>query len=117
MNRGLCFVETVVGPFDWRPERIGTLRALSGRFLITGRDGIVKSFVNGRIVLTSDTLADVYLYDPPIFLKHHRHGRCLQLLRPNEKWFKVHFEKPPRDFSAAYMYVEHFLTEAYWVTH
>lgn len=110
-------METVAGPFNWRPEWIGTSRAFSGRFLINDRNGTVKAFVNGRIVLAGNTLAEVYLYDPPIFLKNHPHGRCMQLLRPNEKWFKLHFEKPPRDFSAAYMYVEHLLKEAYCLTH
>ncbi len=117
IDRGIAFIETVAGPFDWTVERNGTQTSFAGRFLIFDRRGVVKSFVHGRIIQRDRRQADVYLYDPPEFTKKHRHGRCMQLLSPADKWFKLHFEKPASDFAAAYTYVEHFLTEAYRLTH
>lgn len=117
LNRAMKFVETPAGPINWRRESVGGYVTFSGRFLIFDRHGAMRSFVIGKIVQRDRQIAEVYLYDPPHFIKNHRHGRCLQLLGPNCKWFKLHFEKPALDFAAAYTYVEHFLTEAYNLTH
>lgn len=113
LNRLVSLVETVAGPIDWRLERVGHCNTFSGRFLVCDRRGAVRLYVRGRIVQRGRRIAEVYLYDPPQFVNRHKHGRCMQLLTPNEKWFKLHFEKPAGDFAEAYTYVEHLLTEAY----
>jgi hypothetical protein len=117
LDRVMGFVVTFAGPADWRSERDGRCDTFSGRFLIYDRRGMVRLFVRGRIVQRDLRTAEVYLYDPPTFVSKHRHGRCMQLLRPDDKWFKLHFEKPATDFAEAYTYVEHLLTEAYNLTH
>jgi hypothetical protein len=111
------FVENMTGPLDWQKAYDGTNETFTGRFLVYDRGGSIKLGVHGQVILRGSRSTDVYLYDPPQFVQFHKHGRCLQLLRPNEKWFKLHFEKPARDFSEAYTYVEHFLTEAYNQSH
>lgn len=117
LNRVLGFVEAFAGPIDWRSERLDQCDAFSGRFLVYDRRGAVKLYVRGRIVQRDRRIAEVYLFDPPHFIRKHRHGRCMQLLTPKDKWFKLHFDKPASDFTEAYTYVEHLLTEAYNLTH
>lgn len=116
LNRVMAYVETFAGPADWQSKRLDQCDTFSGRFLIYDRQGMVRLSVRGRIVQRDRRMTEVYLYDPPNFISRHRHGRCMQLLRPNDKWFKLHFEKPAADFVEAYTYVEHLLTEAYNLT-
>lgn len=113
----LKFITRVAGvltePKDWRFEQKDNFRTFKGNFLVYDRNGGIRHRVLGQIIEWERLPAQVYIYDPPQFVKNHRHGSCLQLLRPNEKWFKLHFDRPATDFATAYTYVEHFLTEAY----
>ena len=106
-------LDLLVEPHDWRAEKNGSSITFTGDFLVYGRAGRIELHVPGRIVEWKGLPAQVFVYDPPAFVKNHPHGRCLQLLHPNDKWFKLHFEKPARDFLSACSYVEQFLTEAY----
>lgn len=121
MGRFLDFtaslMETLTGPIDWQIERNGrNSTTFRGDFLVYDRSGRIRLRVAGRIVEWRGMPAKVYLYNPPEFVKRHRHGSCLQMLRPNDLWFKLHFDKPATDFASAYTYVEYFLTEAYNLT-
>lgn len=113
IDRVTKWVETCSGPLDWQCERIDSSIFYSGCFLVFDRHGSIRSRVPGRIAQRRAQAAEVYLYDPPRFIRKHRHGRCMQLLTPNDRWFKLHFDKPASDFAEAYTYVEHLLTEAY----
>lgn len=106
-------IEAAIGPFNWKTESGKASTIFKGHFLVFDCHGRTKLRVTGRIVEWPRLPAQVYLYDPPEFLKNHRHGACLQLLLPNDRWFKLHFDRPARDFSEAYTYVEFLLTEAY----
>lgn len=116
LDRVLNYVETFAGPADWKCEGADGYATYSGRFLIHDKRGKIRSHVQGRIVLRYLNFAEVYLYDPPRFVLKHKHGRCMQLLTPNDRWFKLHFDKPASNFSEAYTYVEHMLAEAYNLT-
>jgi hypothetical protein len=113
----LKFIIKVAGiltePHNWRVEKKDNLTTFDGNFLVFDREGSIRHRVQGRIIERRRLPTEIYLYDPPPFVKRHRHASCLQLLRPNDSWFKLHFEKPAQDFTGAYTYVEHFLTEAY----
>jgi len=109
--------ENFVGPFDWYFDMSRGYRTFTGRFLIYDRTGIVRDYVRGRVSFKDPTAADVYLYDPPAYVGKHPHAKCLQLLAPKSKWFKLHFERPAATFGAAYAFVEHMLTEAFNLTH
>jgi hypothetical protein len=106
-------LEDFVGPFDWKVVRNDSSTTFTGNFLVYDQTGKIKLRIQGYIVEWQRLPAQVYIYNPPEFVKNHRHGSCLQLLRPNDSWFKLHFDKPATDFASAYTYVEHFLTEAY----
>ena len=106
-------LENFIGPFDWKHVQNGSSTTFTGNFLVYDRNGKIKLRIKGYIVEWRGLPAQVYLYNPPGFVKNHRHGSCLQLLRPNDNWFKLHFDKPATNFASAYTYVEHFLTEAY----
>jgi hypothetical protein len=84
-----------------------------GFFRVYDRRGKPKMKVRGQIVVWKTFPAEIYLYDPPSFLARHKYGSCLQLLKPNDKWFKLHFESSPEDFASAYGYVEQMLSEGY----
>lgn len=116
-NRITIFVEDVAGPLDWIEDRSSGHRAFRGRFLIYDREGTLRDYVRGQIAFRDGRTADVYLYDPPAYLSKHRHGRCLQLLTPENRWFRLHFERPAHSFGEAYSFVELLLTEAYCLTH
>jgi len=106
-------LEGFIGPFDWESAQNGNSTTFTGNFLVFNQKGKIKLRIQGSIVEWKRLPAQVYIYNPPEFVKNHRHGACLQLLRPGENWFKLHFEKPATDFASAYSYVEHLLTEAY----
>ena len=110
-------IETIAIPIGWQAERQGLYMIVTGPFCVYDQNGSMKLHVPGYIAAKPGSALDIYLYDPPGFLKKHKHGCCLQLLRPNEKWFKLHFTKPAYDFVTAYNYVVCFLTEAYVLTH
>ena len=116
-KRMMMFVENVAGPLDWLEDESQGYQAFHGRFLIFDRAGNLRDYVRGQIAFRDRRTADVYIFDPPFYLSKHRHGRCMQLLTPESKWFKLHFEKPAFSFTDAYMFVEHLLTEAYNLTH
>ncbi|MBK9214656.1 MAG: hypothetical protein IPM59_03515 [Chloracidobacterium sp.] len=113
----MIFVENLAGPLDWYQESGNAQTTFKGRFLIYDRAGNLKDHVRGMIVQRDQHVAEVYLYDPPLYISKHRHGRCMQLLTPDSKWFKLHFEKPATNFGDAYMFVEAMLTEAFNLTH
>ncbi len=66
----------------------------------------------GSVVEWPGLSTDVYLYDPPEVLRRHGHGACLQLLRPDDKWFYLHWARPARTFQESRDYVEQMLWEA-----
>jgi hypothetical protein len=105
--------ETFIAPLDWQVEQSGRSTIFKGSFPVFDRTGKIKLQVPGQIVEWRGLPAQVYLFNPPEFIKRHRHASCLQLLRPNDNWFKLHFDKPATDFASAYNYVEGFLAEAY----
>ena len=111
------FFENCVGPFDWVSDVRAGVKTFKGRFLIYDRSGKIKDFVSGQITFRNHRTAEIYLYDPPVYVGKHRHGSCLQLLTPGDKWFRLHFEKPAKSFGDAYTFVEHMLTEAFNLTH
>ena len=113
----LMLIETVAGPMNWRLDRSRGHRSYLGRFLVYDQAGLISDYVRGRIDCRDGHSAEVYLYDPPAYLKKHSHGRCLQLLSPGSGWFKLHFEKPAYSFADAYSFVELLLTEAFTLAH
>lgn len=116
LNGVVAFLEGQMGPTEWRVEGCNDQTIFNGYYLVFDRQGHIRQRVQGRIVQRIDHPADVYIYDPPPFVKAHPHGRCIQLLSPGAKWFKLHFEKPAYDFPSAYNCVENLLTEAYRLT-
>ena len=116
-KRAMIFFENLAGPVDWYKDTGNGYEVYSGRFLIYDRAGNLKDYIRGRIAFRERRSAEVYLNDPPAYVSKHRHGRCMQLLTPDSKWFKQHFEKPASTFGDAYTFVEHMLTEAFNLTH
>lgn len=96
----------------WAVEEHEHCRIYCGRFVIYGVGGRVLCHVPGRIIEWPGLPTDVYLRDPPDELRHHAKGPCLQLVSTDGPWFKLHWEKPARDFEDSVAYVEQLLDEA-----
>jgi hypothetical protein len=98
-------------PPDWQVEHSGPSTIYTGFFSVYERGGIPRLTLQGRIVEWPGLPTDVYVYDPPLKLRQHKHGSCLQLLRPGDAWFKLHWQKPARTFTQSCAYIEQLLAE------
>ena len=96
----------------WSMQELGSRSQYDGVFMLFGERGQVLAQMVGCVVGWNGLPIDVYVYDPPLALRRHRHGRCLQLLQPAERWFKLHCEKPARTFDEARAYVEQLMAES-----
>lgn len=55
---------------------------------------------------------EVYLFDPPLVLRRHPHGSCLQLVSPKTRMFRLHWANPPKSFEQSRAFVEQMMWEA-----
>ena len=65
---------------------------------------------DGSIIEQSRTIA-AYIASPPVEMKAHRHGACLQL--SNSPWFRLHWTRPPANVDEALLYMERMLHESF----
>jgi hypothetical protein len=98
---------------DWIVRNLQTHREYLGLFALADQDGRILAKLPGRVFEWIGLPTEVYIYDPPIQLRQHHHGRCLQLLTPGSKWFKLHWEKPARTFDQARAYMEQLMEESF----
>jgi len=96
----------------WDVREVESRREYEGKFVLVGRHGEILAHVQGLVVHWPGLPVDVYVHDPPEALRRHRHGSCLQLLKPDARWFKLHWEKPAQTFDQARAYVEQLLAES-----
>ena len=87
-------------------------REYHGTFMLFDGRGNARLHVRGVVVEWPGLPVEVFVQDPPLRLRLHRHGRCLQLLTPNGNWFKLHWQRPARSFDQARAYVEQLLDES-----
>ena len=105
--------QCTVGPYGavpWRVERRDNCVIYSGTYSIHGGGSIIRQ-VQGRIIEWPGLPTDVYVFNPPADLRKHPKGHCLQLATPNSAWFKLHWQKPARDFDTSRAYLEQLLNE------
>jgi hypothetical protein len=98
---------------EWDVEEEEDCRVYRGRFVVYDQAGQAVRRVRGRIIEWPGLPTDVYFRDPPIELRRHTHGPCLQLVSEQGPWFKLHWQKPARDFTDSRDYVERLLAEAF----
>ena len=84
----------------------------TGEYAVWDRRRHRGVIVKGSVIEWPGLGTEVYLYDPPEVLRRHEHGACLQLLRPGDKWFYLHWARPARTFQESRAYVEQMLWEA-----
>jgi len=104
--------EGLLATSHWEFERRENCTVYTGVFMVRQPGRWKRRQVHGRIVEWPGLPTDVYVYNPPLELRHHAKGPCLQLLSPDNPWFKLHWEKPAQDFATSFAYVERLLTEA-----
>lgn len=96
----------------WNVHRGEKSVVYRGLFTVFDPSGKPIVRVAGRVVEWPGLPAEVFLFNPPKEFRLHPHGRCLQLMRPNDRWYKMHFERPARTFDQARAYIEQVLSEA-----
>src|ERR1051325_8840486 len=106
------FVEPTTVP-EWAAENQEHCRIYRGNFVISDSNGRLVRGFSGRIVEWPGLPTDVYLRDPPVELRRHVKGPCLQLVSQEGPWFKLHWEKPARNFDESRAYVERLLGESF----
>jgi hypothetical protein len=82
----------VCGKYRVYDRRRGFWREFDGH--LTGNRGIISA----------------YIADPPLEVKHHRHGACFQLVQ--HPWFRLHWNTQPQTIDDALLYMERVLDEA-----
>lgn len=96
---------------DWTSHRRENSTIHSGFFVTYGLNGCPLVMIPGRIIEWPGLPNDVYLYNPPLALRQHPHGSCLQLLQPGDAWFKLHWQRPAKDFNQSCAYIEQLMAE------
>jgi hypothetical protein len=108
---------TVVPPprFAWDEKRWRNSIArgeteLIGRYRVfDGRRRRWREF-DGRVIQNGAGIG-AYIADPPAEMRRHRHGACLQLV--SAPWFRLHWQRAPKDLDGALLYVERMLDESF----
>lgn len=97
-------------PDLWRVERGDISTSYHGSFAASTHAKTM--LIPGRVVVWAAMPTDVYLHNPPPLLMQHPKAHCLQLLRPGDLWFKLHWERAPRDFESSRAFVEQMMAES-----
>jgi len=97
---------------EWSVATADNRTEYSGMFYVSDPRWRQPVAVRGFIVEWPGLPTDVYLFDPPEMLRQHRHGPCLQLLKPDQQWFRLHWAKPALTFEQSRYCVEQMMWEA-----
>jgi len=97
---------------EWQVEHCDHCTVYTGAFAIYNARGQLLRQVRGQVVEWPGLPPEVYICNPPPELRRHAKGPCLQLVSPGSSWFRLHWEKPARDFDSSRAYVEQVLDEA-----
>lgn len=93
----------------WRQRNADDGLELVGCYRVFDRSrGRWREF-GGRLVQTGTEIA-AYIADPPAEMRRHRHGACLQLVDGN--WFRLHWQRSPKNLDDALLYLERMLDES-----
>jgi|WetSurMetagenome_2_1015567.scaffolds.fasta_scaffold522850_2 hypothetical protein len=98
---------------EWEVRKHRDCVEYSGIFAVYGSQGKMLSRVFGLVIEWRGLPVDVYIFNPRRSLRRHPHGRCLQLLKPGSRWYKLHWERPAKTFDEARAYIEQILAEAW----
>jgi hypothetical protein len=83
---------------------------LVGRYRVLDRQRRRWHEFDGRLIERDRDIA-AYIADPPIEMKHHRHGACLQLVQA--PWFRLHWSSRPKNLDDALLYMERMIEESF----
>jgi hypothetical protein len=93
----------------WRKRTSGHDVELVGQYRVFDqRRGRWREF-RGRVVQQGGDIG-AYINDPPTEMRQHRHGACLQLVEG--RWFRLHFQRAPKNLDDAVLYLERMLSES-----
>lgn len=94
---------------QWRQSTSGDAIELIGRYRVFDESRKRWREFDGRLVQHGTDIA-AYVADPPQEIRRHRHGACLQLVNP--PWFRLHWQRSPKNLDQALLYLERMLDES-----
>lgn len=62
-------------------------------------------------VIHQGQIISAYIANPPVEMRRHRHGICLQLT--TNPWFRIHWARPPKSVDDALLFMERMLHESF----
>lgn len=94
----------------WQHRQVGERVELSGRYRVFDRERQHWLEFDGLISQEGSSIA-AYIANPPVELKAHPHGACLQLV--NDPWFRLHWSRQPSNLDEALLHFEAMLDESF----
>lgn len=93
----------------WRQRRSPDGVELVGHYRVYDRRRRQWRQFRGRLLQQGGDIA-AYIADPPVEMRSHRHGACLQLVEGD--WFRLHWQRAPNGLDDALLYLELMLSES-----
>jgi hypothetical protein len=94
----------------WQHHREGESEIVSGKYRVFDRRSRVWRAFDGRVEQRGSRIS-AYIADPPVEIRRHRHGACLQLVQA--PWFHLHWNRQPKNIDDALLYMERILDESF----
>ncbi len=94
----------------WQHKRAGDRQEFTGQYRVFDRQGRTWREFHGYISHHGTEIA-AYIADPPLEMRRHPHGACLQLT--NAPWFRLHWNRHPSTVDDALIYMERMLDESF----
>jgi hypothetical protein len=93
----------------WEQHGSGDRVEVAGQYRVFDHRRHMWRAFDGRLVQQGRSIA-TYIADPPVEVKQHRHGACLQLVEA--PWFLLHWNRPPHTWDDGLLYMERMLDES-----
>jgi len=93
----------------WQHKQVGDRVEFTGRYRVFDQQTRTWREFQGYISHLGRDIA-TYIADPPVEMKQHPHGACLQLT--TAPWFRLHWNRHPATVDDALIYMERMLDES-----
>jgi len=94
----------------WTLSTDGDDIQVTGRYRVLDRSRNQWREFDGYLLQQAGVIS-AYIADPPVEIRSHRHGPCLQLVQ--SPWFRLHWHRQPKDLDGALLYMERMLDESF----
>ena len=96
---------------NWKVDQHFDFCIYLGMYIVFRSGGYILYQTPGKIVVYPQRPTDVYIYNPPPKVRRLPQGPCLQLVSPQNIWFKLHWDRPAYTFEESCAYIESLLNQ------